>query len=163
MKGPGEIHLDGAKAIRAAAGVGLAVLGLSLLPGLLRAPEPEPLPADVGFRPTENLTTTPPPVTESAGSLDPASTRLEKAGPGSKEGRSVERARAGRTGRADGPGRDSDRRRKGRASDRPTSPGTEPVETPSAPVASPPPVTIPTPPPPPAPAVGDGSVEFAPR
>jgi hypothetical protein len=163
VKGPGEIHLDGAKAIRAAAGVGLAVLGLSLLPGLLRAPEPEPLPADVGFRPTENLVTTPLPVTTPAGSLDPGSTLLEKADPGSKEGRPVERARAGRAGRADDPRRDSDRRRKGRSSDRPTSPGTEPVETPPAPVASPPPVTIPTPPPPPAPAVGDGSVEFAPR
>ena len=163
MKGPGEIHLDGAKAIRAAAGVGLAVLGLSLLPGLLRAPEPEPLPADVGFRPTENLAGTPLPITAPDGTLDPGSTLLEKADPGSKEGRSVERARADRAGRADDPGRDSDRRRKGRGPDRPTSPGTEPVETPPAPVASPPPVTIPTPPPPPAPAVGDGSVEFAPR
>ena len=50
MKG---LKVDRERAIRAAAVAGLVVLALSVLPGLLRTPDPPELPSDVGFGPVE--------------------------------------------------------------------------------------------------------------
>ena len=167
MKPFGEIHLDGARALKVTAAVGLAVLGISVIPGLLRAPEPEPLPADVGFRPTENLDPAPsvalPLQAQSRGPAD--GTKPER-----KKGR-----RDGRTGRPDrsearprperrGGGRGG-KRQDGPGGSRPgRKPAPEPLVAPPPPApAAPPPAATWSPPPPQPTPVDDGSVEFAPR
>ncbi len=50
MKG---LAIDRERAVKAGAACGLALLAITVLPGLLRAPEPPPLPSDVGFRRSE--------------------------------------------------------------------------------------------------------------
>lgn len=47
------LRVDRQQATRVAALAGLAVLGISTLPGMLKTPDPPPVPADVGFRPAE--------------------------------------------------------------------------------------------------------------
>lgn len=167
MKGPGEIHLDGPKAVKTAGAVGLAVLGIALLPGLLRPPEPEPLPADVGFRPAENLgavTRLPAPDTsnhprEEAGR---PGGRVRTKRPGAGRPRPDGVRAGGATGsRKAGKAKYRGRNEPGIQDGQPaaTAP-TEAVEV------APPPVTAWMPPPAPVadpePA-GDGSLEFAPR
>ncbi len=48
-----DIRIDRARALKAAATAGLALLAISTLPGLLTPPKPPPPPADVGFAPGE--------------------------------------------------------------------------------------------------------------
>ena len=152
--GAGGLTVDGGRALRLAAMVVLAVLGLTTLPELFRAPEPPPIPPDVGFRPGETTTETPiypeaKPVGTSGRNRAREGRRDRK--PGEKP------AAEGRRGRAkrDGPGKwPGDRGR----------PGGRPSQAVAA--APSPSIATPAPPPPPvttSPAVPtDGSEEFAP-
>lgn len=99
------LRIDRERAIKVAAICGLAVISVSILPGLLRPPEPPPLPPDVGFNPAETALTTTAgpgdgPIVAPSGSTEERSKRLDRGRPGGGSG-------AGRRGRA-----------RGRASDR---------------------------------------------
>jgi hypothetical protein len=48
-----SLRIDRERAVKVATMVGLAILGISTLPGLLRTPDPPPVPAGVGFSPAE--------------------------------------------------------------------------------------------------------------
>ena len=48
-----SLRVDRERAIRLGAIIGLVLLGASTLPGLLKTPNPPPVPANVGFRPAE--------------------------------------------------------------------------------------------------------------
>ncbi len=48
------LRVDRTRAVRVAAAVGLALLVISILPGLLSPPSPPEVPANVGFSPAEN-------------------------------------------------------------------------------------------------------------
>ena len=155
--GAGGLTVDGGRALRLAAVVALVVLGLITLPDLFRAPEPPPLPPDVGFRPGE--TTAPVPAGPGAGSVAgrPAETvsRIREGGRNTKPRSEPEK-------------RNDRRKRDSPARPRDPAPKPEPV-TKSPPSAAPSPsptVPAPAPSPPPAapawPAPADGSEEFAP-
>jgi len=176
-----DLRVDRERLIKVAAMVGLAILAISILPGLLRTPDPPDLPPDVGFRPSE----------ATAGQFLPSPRRsVDKAG----EKSSKDRQETGKAGKKkdhrirgeNRPGRSrkpNQRRHKpgSKAKKDPdpasgpaasvSSPAPAPVPAPAPqPVTStaPPPVyTPPSPSPPPAPAQtrppGDGSQEFAPR
>ncbi len=178
-----ELRIDRERAIKVAAVAGLVVLGLSVLPGLLKTPEPPELPPDVGFTASET----------NPGSLlpeprDPPHARSDD-GEGRNEQKRGEEA-GERKGRAAKP-RDERRRnrprvprkagraarthggstRKPAGSGAPAAPAPvapappaavapapAPAPVPVAPAPAPPPATpVPNPPP------GDGSQEFAPR
>ena len=48
-----QIRIDRDRALKVAAMAGMALLGVSVLPGLLRSPEPPEVPPDVGFLPAD--------------------------------------------------------------------------------------------------------------
>lgn len=148
--GASDLTLDGGQALRLAAAVALAVLGLVTLPDLFRTPEPPPIPADVGFRPGETASVAPLPP-----KVPPPS--------GSKEERKV-KGKGEPERSSQPPERRKKRERTGRERAEVPSP------TPSAGAGAPQPLPAPAPPaylpppaPLPAPAVpADGTEEFAP-
>jgi len=171
------VRIDREKALRIGALIALAALGLSTLPGLLRTPEPPPVPPDVGFRPGE-FTRAPAGPARSANGSRPKGrrgARPDARREGEKGGRSRDRAvstrHPGRRSARDGD-RGSKRTRTGRSEDAdgdsvPASAPAAPAVSAPAPALPPPPapVTPPSParPPAPPPPPGDGSEEFAPR
>ena len=177
--GGNDLTVDGGRALRLAAAVALAVLGLITLPDLFQAPEPPPLPADVGFRPGETEATLPVEPAQPRGEPNP---RRETTGqPRERQtGRSGERgdrkhreARRGRTREQASGGKGVKRERSpdrkpddGRSKSTPGSESDSVQSTtiPVTPVPPPPAAPAPTPPPPPPkPSVpADGSEEFAP-
>lgn len=173
-----SLRVDRERAIRLGAIIGLVLLGASTLPGLLKTPDPPPVPANVGFRPAE--------MNRFAAQPGPGEAIRKEAAKKMRE-RTLKRKQleAGRKRRARK--REESRRRRaskrnrkhhrggdepaaGPASDSgPTStisPSPAPAASPSpAPVYSPP-ASVPPPPPPspaPTPQPADGSQEFAPR
>jgi hypothetical protein len=164
-----DVRIDRARALRVAAMLGLALLAVSIAPRLLRAPEPPPVPADVGFLPSE----------QSAAGAGPASGELRsktrgranlrnemrpgkqsRGGPrrgddrqarGSRKPGHGDRGRAGRPGerrREDGPSAAAAPAASPSTSSRPPASPSPPP----APAPSPPPAPAPSPPPAPAPA-----------
>lgn len=180
--GFGSIRIDRERAVRAAALAGLVVLGISTLPGLLKTPEPPPVPADVGFRPGE--------LTRFAARPDPKEIARRKA-----DGQKLRWARRRKEHEAERrKEREAVRKRQAlkrksfhekRASKQPngkdsgsvsgTGSGAATVpptaSAPSPPAYSPPSASVPTAPvpsapapaPSPSPQPADGSQEFAPR
>ena len=152
--GAGGLTVDGGRALRLAAVVVLAVLGITTLPDLFQAPAPPPIPADVGFRPGETTAGTPT-YPEAEPARETARDRTGKKGANRKPNGGPAAEGRGRGRKSADPGKGSG----GRA-----RPDDDPGQT-AAPVA-PAPVAIPAPPPPPvtpSPAVpADGSEEFAP-
>jgi len=169
-----ELRIDRERLIKVAAVAGLVVLGLSVLPGLLKTPEAPKLPSDVGFTVAETQPGTRlPDPGELAGSApersDPAR-RSKRHGPASKEGKAArDKHRKHRRERPRNPRKTgkSARERTEQPAPAPSNPSPAPPATPSP--ASPAPVPVaPAPPPAPAapappPAPADGSQEFAPR
>ena len=147
--GMNDLTLDGGRALRLAAVVALAVLGVITLPDLFRTPEPPPVPADVGFRPGETVSA-PPPVPEVRA---PAREKPKRGKDGKRGKPRPDRApeRRNRPDRSDRDGRE-----------RPNAPPARtPVAAPQPAPVAPPPVYLP--PPAPAPVLpADGSEEFAP-
>ncbi len=152
--GAGGLSVDGGRALRLAAGVVLAVLGITTLPELFEAPAPPPIPPDVGFRPGETTTGTPIyPEAEPVGR--PGRNRAGETGANRKPDGGTPEEGPGKREKRNGPGKRSDERER---------PNGNPGQT-AAP-ATPPSIAIPAPPPPPvtpSPTVpADGSEEFAP-
>ena len=152
--GAGGLTVDGGRALRLAAVVVLAVLGITTLPELFQAPAPPPIPADVGFRPGETTAVTP---------LYPegdAPERTARDGAGEKRGNRKPNGGPPAEGR---PRRD-ERKDTGKGSGGRKRPNGDPGQT--ATPAAPPSIITPAPPPPPvtpSPTVpADGSEEFAP-
>jgi hypothetical protein len=181
MKG---LRIDHERAVKVAAMLGLALVSVSILPGLLRTPEPPPLPPDVGFRPIETG-----PAAPSASAEPPLSVEPEAGPRVSKRDQKRDRrgnqppvrAESGR-GTNNGAGRTNSSRtnarqgRGGRRRDEPepvgpreskAAPAPEPESMPSAGPApgysTAPAETRPDFAPPPASLPDDGSQEFAPR
>ncbi len=174
-----ELRIDRERAIKVAAVAGLVVLGLSVLPGLLKAPEAPELPSDVGFTTAETNPGTLLP--DPAKGVKPHRTSKESAPGGAGAKVTSRKEDAGRRHR-NGSGRKRHRKARkpekpARKRDRPaTSAPAPPVSAAAAPAApaspapppAPAPISPPSPAPPPAtpapdPAPGDGSQEFAPR
>lgn len=169
-----ELRIDRDRAIKLAAVAGLVVLGLSVLPGLLRTPKAPELPPDVGFTASE---------TGRGASLpDPAepSGTVKEEPPEKGAGRPRRRSRSAKSKRRNqkqGPrNRHSKRHRKtdnGRPKQSKPAATSPPAisPAPTTPVAPAPPIPAqatpapaPSPPPPaPPPDPGDGSQEFAPH
>ncbi len=148
-----ELRIDRDRAIRVAAMIALALIGVSVLPGLLRTPEAPEVPSDVGFLPTEQTT---------AGLGSGLGKIGARSGP--KTGLTVRRgARTGNGGVAGRAGRNLDGKRTKKVSrgsadppGKPDPPAPVPVR-PSGPASTPADVTTATAPPassPTAPASG---------
>ena len=137
------------QAARALAGVAAAILGLALLPSLLRTPEPPPLDPDVG------LTGLAEGATPVAAAERPSSSRErpehERADKGRAEkGRDRKRAPQATSGRTGG-GQEK-HEKEAPAPARSPTPNRRPRPTPAAPAPSPPPPPAPPPRPLPPPA-----------
>lgn len=146
--------MDGGRALRLAAVVVLAVLGITTLPDLFRAPEPPPIPPDVGFRPGETTAGMPTyPETEKIDKPDRNRAREDR-GERNPGGRRSPEGRP-RLAQREDPAKASDGRgRPGGGPSQAAAPAPQPSL--ATPAPSPPPVT-------PSPAVpADGSEEFAP-
>lgn len=167
-----ELRIDRERAIKLAAMAGLVILGLSILPGLLRTPKAPELPPDVGFTAAETGPGTSLP--------DPGKTTVKrtagKAKENAKQNRNPRRARDRKERKPrHKPHRRTPKARRKAAQGRSNPPERDATATPAAPATPPPVVATPAPapvapapaPPPPAPAPapspGDGSQEFAPR
>ena len=178
-------RIDRERAIRIGAMIGLAALGISTLPDLLRTPEPPPVPANVGFSPGE--------MSRFEAQPDPASESRFRAGKARRK--DARRERDARERRASELRRQEDRKRgaarkkraekarrgdKGSVPTESSDPGsapdpdpvstargsaaTSPAQTSPSPAYSPPAyVPPPAPQPVPLPPTSDGSQEFAPR
>ncbi|MBK8293823.1 MAG: hypothetical protein IPK93_03240 [Solirubrobacterales bacterium] len=176
-----ELRIDRERAIKASAVAGLVVLGLSILPGLLKTPEAPELPPDVGFTAAETNAGAPLPdpgqaARPSSGKKEPG--RNDGQGKGKSDDRNVrrkDRLHAGRKHPRKPKNPDKSGQTRGAA---PTPAGSTPAGSlPASPApASPAPAPVPSrsaPAPPRAPAApapaaprpppGDGSQEFAPR
>lgn len=151
LPGPGrDLAVDGGKALRLAAVIAATVLALATLPDLLKAPEPPPLPADVGFRPAEVAPTATLPVPER---IDPR--RGPRAASRPRAGSTGNPGRREETGKQEGGAREKKGARSDLQTETPAHTGSgDPVEPPflPAPVGPPPGPTVPP----------DGSQEFAP-
>jgi hypothetical protein len=172
-----DFQVDRDRAVKVAAMAGLVLLGLSVLPGLLKTPKAPELPPDVGFMPSETAlrTTLPTP-----GKTASRGTGEDRKRPGSslqRKHRSKKRkpdrvdARKSRK-HATGSRKHDGKRSKGGDSSGPAAPSPVPPSPAPAPPSAPAPAPVPAPvtaPPPPAPSPppatppGDGSQEFAPR
>ena len=131
-----ELRIDRDRAIRVAAAAGLALIGVSLLPGLLRGPEAPAVPPDVGFLPAERISAKPAPGPEGEGTGSGRSAHLAArrgtSGSGSGRGRDGKSGPRGADHHRAGPGRrDTGKREK---------PGTKPADT--APASAPSPVSV---------------------
>ena len=176
------IRIDRERALKAGAMAGLAVLGISTLPGLLKTPEPPPVPADVGFRPAEMARYAAGPTPEElarrraeAGKkkrlAERKQRRRERAAARKRRERAAARekrkAPKNTAGRKEGTGRqrEPDPGVTATAS-APPPPDSVPAYSPPAyvpPVSVPPPAPEPTPSTPASSPPADGSEEFAPR
>jgi len=169
-----DLQVDRDRAIKVAAMAGLALLAITVLPGLLHTPDPPKLPSDVGFLPSEIRST-------------PSISNSDRASAKPREPREKDRKRTGyrrRRGERANRGkvkRNSSRnhsehavKRLPKAKSRAESPVSTPVPTPAVqapadpPSPAPPTVSAPSPTPSSPPvrspvAPGDGSQEFAPR
>ncbi|MBK5233525.1 MAG: hypothetical protein JJE13_11160 [Thermoleophilia bacterium] len=171
-----ELRIDRERAIKVAAVAGLVVLGLSVLPGLLKTPEAPELPPDVGFTAAETGPATLLPVPGKAAKSHSGTKKSARNGDhgkgvadsgdaGRKHRHGTGRKGPRKPGKPDIPAR---KRAKAPASTTPPPVSTAaPPATAAQPAPAPAPVTpAPTPapaPPAPSPTPGDGSQEFAPR
>jgi len=170
-----ELRIDRERAIKATAVAGLVVLGLSILPGLLKTPKAPELPPDVGFTAAETNSEALLPHPEKA--IAPHS-RTRKSSRNDKHGNGTARDRVNR--RKSGPRSGRKRPRKSRNPDgtdlkrarTPDLAGSAPVNSaPAAPHQTAPAPALPAPvapapaptPAAPSPPPGDGSQEFAPH
>ena len=155
------LSIDRIRAVKVAAAAGLALLAISILPGLLRPPPPPAVPADVGFTPAETATaatglSTQAPRTTRKGAVSSRRTRRRVNSRDARKGESRRRPPDARRG---GPSAPSAPRTPTPVQPPAptvtyTPPAPEPVPPPTAPVAVPPVSPTPT---------ADGSQEFAPR
>lgn len=127
-----ELRIDRDRAIRVAAAAGLALIGVSLLPGLLRGPEAPAVPPDVGFLPADRIPAKPVPGPEGQGVGSRRSAHLAARRGTSSSGRS--RARDGKSGprganhhRAGAGRRDTGKREKPGAKPADTAPDSAPA------------------------------------
>ena len=172
-----NLKVNRERAVRLAAIAALAVLGISTLPGLLRTPEPPPVPANVGFRPSEISHYLKEPARSGTGQVPERKTKdttrskrlaaSKRAAKQRQERRAMERAKM-RERRSKDQAKASRKRRRSSG----TTVGSSVAISPSPPnpvaaapasVYAPPPAPAPVPAPPPAMEPGDGSQEFAPR
>ncbi|MGA7397518.1 MAG: hypothetical protein WBW62_08740 [Solirubrobacterales bacterium] len=167
-----DLRIDREQAIKVAAIVGLLILAISILPGLLRAPEPPDLPPDVGFRPSEVVSQPSPHGVAKPDFVVPsdkpkAPTDRGRTTPGSSHRETKEKQPRNAPDR-----RQSNHKAVSRAPNQPIEapevPDPVPAPAPAMPAPAPPPPTLPVapspPPPDPEPALpGDGSEEFAPH
>lgn len=152
-----SLRIDRQQATRLGAMIGLGLLGISVLPGMLKSPEPPPVPPDVGFRPGElaGIAEIPQPST---------SRRIQK-----KKKRSMAASDRDYTERNRKRPRTEDRekkrvRRKERPKEAPDLSASATVSVPAPVVASPaPPAPLPASPDAVQTHPADGSQEFAPR
>ena len=181
-----SLRVNRSKAIRLLALVGLAATGLSVLPDLLRTPEPPPLPPNIGFRPGEFAAFSPQPRPDTG--RRKAGKRPGEQGAGARnrgktqpKGQVRDRRSKAAGGKNTAGGKDTAGGKEGlpkaesRAGDAtPAGEGTTPVPAAAAPAQPVPPVpadTLPPQPVPPPPVATtpapdhppDGSEEFAPR
>lgn len=168
-------RIDREQAIKAGALIGLAVLGITTLPGLLKTPEPPPIPANVGFRPADMNSSAagPAPEKQARQEAKASQMRLETRRRQERLADRRRRDRAAARKRREAKAMRSDEARKAEPENPSGAPEAQ-VTTPPVPASPPPPyvpapvpasVPAPAPPPPdPAPAPpADGSQEFAPR
>lgn len=166
-----DIQVDRDRLIKVLAMAGLVLLGLSILPGLLKTPKAPELPPDVGFMPSEAAlrTSLPSPVDRDSRRSGRAGADRRTAG---KEKDELKRDKSRKLLHQNAKRPSKNRREPpDQKPDRPDSSGgtaspTPAPAPPSAPVpapapAPPPPAPAPAPPPPQPP--GDGSQEFAPH
>lgn len=162
--------IDRERAVKLAALIGLLVLGASTLPGLLRTPEPPPVPAGVGFDPAELTGFSDRQLADSRVIPATGKERPEKRAKGAGDARPVRKRKpaerpepresSGRTPAATSPPETTTTSQgPAPASSGATSPA--PASSPAPVPAAPPPAPLPPQTKPPAPS--DGSQEFAPR
>lgn len=146
-----DLRIDREQAIKVAAIVGLLILAISILPGLLRAPEPPDLPPDVGFRPSEVVSQPSPRDVTKPDSVVPAdkpkaATDHGRTTPGTSRHETKEKR----------PRNAPDRRQSGhkavsgapnQAVEAPDVPDPAPAPAPAMPAPAPPPPTLPVAPP----------------
>jgi len=170
----GAIRIDREQALKAGALAGLVVLGISTLPGLLKTPEPPPVPADVGFRPAEMARYEATPIT-SVTDREKANRKRQREEAANRQkakarraAREKKRKPAHRKKRMSSP--EGEAGKSAGSIDQAATPSTvTPVPVPTAVPPSPAPVgsedsnPSPSPMAEPAPSPSDGSEEFAPR
>ena len=175
-----SLRVNRSKAIRLLALVGLAATGLSVLPDLLRTPEPPPLPPNVGFRPGEFAAFSPQPRPDTG--RRKAGKRPGEQGAGARnrgktqpKGQVRDRRSKAAGGKNTAGGKEGLPKAESRAGGAtPAGEGTTPVPAAAAPAQPVPPApadTLPPQPVPPPPVAAtlepdhppDGSEEFAPR